>query len=274
MLKSISVWAFDPARPLDEVFALAKENGFPAVEVAIAEDGPITPQSTEEDCKRILEQAEKAGIVIPSMASGGGWSLPISCTDEATRRKGIDFIASSLRVAKWLNLDTILVVPGGVAADFIPGFKGAPYEVAYKNAADAIRELTPIADETQVSIGIENVWNKFLLSPLEMRQFIDDQKSDYVGSYFDVGNVIQTGFPEQWIRILGKRIKKVHFKDFKESVGTLDGFCDLLDGDVDYAEVMKALREIGYDGPVTAEFFACENDLSKISEAMDRILTM
>jgi len=274
MLKSISAWAFDPARPLDEVFALAKENGFPAVEVAIAEDGPITPQSTEDDCKRILEQAEKAGVVIPSMASGGGWSLPISCTDEATRRKGIDFIASSLRVAKWLNLDTILVVPGGVAADFIDGFKRAPYEVAYENAKAALQELVPVANETQVSIGVENVWNKFLLSPLEMRQFIDDLNSDYVGSYFDVGNVIQTGFPEQWIHILGKRIKKVHFKDFKESVGTLDGFCDLLDGDVDYAGVMKALREIGYDGPVTAEFFACENDLPKISKAMDQILAM
>jgi len=274
MLKSISVWAFDPARPLDEVFAVAKDNGFPAVEVAIAEDGPITPQTTEDDCKRILEQAQNAGITISSMASGGGWSLPISCTDEATRRKGIDFIAASLRVAKGLNLDTILVVPGGVGADFIPGFKGAPYDVAYNNAKAALEELTPVADETQVAIGIENVWNKFLLSPLEMRQFIDDLKSDYVGSYFDVGNVIATGFPEQWIRILGKRIKKVHFKDFKESVGTLDGFCDLLDGDVNYAEVMKALREVGYDGPVTSEFFDCEKDLPKISEAMDRILAM
>lgn len=274
MLKSISVWAFDPARPLDEVFALAKENGFPAVEVAIAEDGPITPQTTEDECKRILEQAQKAGVTVSSMASGGGWSLPISCTDEATRRKGINFIASSLQVAKWLELDTILVVPGGVAADFIPGFKNAPYEVAYKNVKEALQELAPVANQTQVSIGIENVWNKFLLSPLEMRQFIDDLQSDYIGSYFDVGNVIQTGFPEQWIHILGKRIKKVHFKDFKASVGTLDGFCDLLDGDVDYAEVMKALREIGYNGPVTAEFFGCEQDLPKISAAMDRILAM
>lgn len=274
MLKSISVWAFDPTRPLDEVFALAKDTGFPGVEVAIAEDGPITPQTTEDDCKRIVEQAQKAGVSITSMASGGGWSLPISCTDESTRRKGIDFIASSLQVAKWLNLDTILVVPGGVGAEFIPGFKSAPYDVAYKNATDALQELVPVANATKVSIGIENVWNKFLLSPLEMRQFIDDLKSDYLGSYFDVGNVISTGYAEQWIRILGNRIKKVHLKDFKREVGNLDGFCDLLDGDVNFPEVMKALREIGYDGPVTSEFFDCEKDLPKISKAMDEILAM
>src|SRR5659263_668632 len=88
-------------------------------------------------------------------------------------------------------------------------------------------------------IGLENVWNKFLLSPIEMRDFIDKIDSSYVGAYLDVGNVINTGYPEQWIRILGKRIKKVHFKDFRKSVGTLSGFVDLLAGDVDYPEVMK-----------------------------------
>ena len=121
---------------------------------------------------------------------------------------------------------------------------------------------------------IENVWNRFLLSPLEFRDFLDKVGSDYVGCYFDVGNVILTGYPEQWVKILGSRIKRVHLKDFKKSVGTLDGFCDLLDGDVDYAAVMVALRDTGYDGPVTAEYFDCEADLPKISAAIDRILQM
>ena len=86
--------------------------------------------------------------------------------------------------------------------------------------------------------------------------------------------MLQTGYPEQWIRILGSRIKRVHFKDFKRSIGNIDGFCDLLDGDVDYAAVMAALREVGYDNSVTAEFFNCESDLPKISAAMDKILAM
>src|SRR5690606_20026261 len=174
----------------------------------------------------------------------------------------------------WLGVDAILCVPGGVAADFIEGFKGAPYEVAYDNALDAMQQLKATAEEHGVAIGIENVWNMSLLSPLEMRSFVDSVGSTHAGVYFDVGNVISTGFPEQWIRILGHRIKRVHFKDFKRSVGTLDGFCDLLEGDVDYPAVMKALRDIGYDGPVTSEFFGAEKDLAKISSAMDKILAM
>jgi hexulose-6-phosphate isomerase len=125
-----------------------------------------------------------------------------------------------------------------------------------------------------VAIGVENVWNKFLLSPLEMRDFLDKIASENVACYFDVGNVVLTGYPEQWIDILGHRIKRVHLKDFKRSVGTLDGFCDLLDGDVDYAAVMAALRRVGYDGPLTAEFFNCEGKLEQLSSAMDRILAM
>lgn len=274
MLKGISVWAFDPQRPLPEVFDLAKKNGFEAVEVAIAEDGPLTPQSTPDDCRRIVEQAHDSGIQISSLASGLGWQYPMTTDDEATRRKGIELTAQSLRAAQWLGLDTILCVPGGVGAEFIEGFKGAPYEVAYANALAALSELKPVAEETGVAIGIENVWNKFLLSPLEMRDFVDEIGSSQVGVYFDAGNVILTGYPEQWITILGERIKRVHFKDFKRDVGNLDGFCDLLEGDVDYAAVMKALRAIGYDRSVVAEFFAAEDDLGKISRAMDKILEM
>lgn len=273
MLKSISIWAFDPERPLAEVCKMAKDNGFQGVEAAIGSGG-LTLQSTPDDCKRFVEQAQQAGITLSSLASAGGWQSPITSTEEAVRRRGIEETAQSLRIAQWLGLDAILLVPGGVAADFIPGFKGAPYEVAYENAMNGLNELKAVAEETGVSIGVENVWNKFLLSPLEMRDFVDKTGSDKVGVYFDTGNVILTGYAEQWIRILGKRIKRVHFKDFKLSVGTIDGFCDLLEGDVNYPEVMKSLREIGYDGPVTAEFFGVENELRKISDAMDKILAM
>jgi len=274
MIKSISVWAFDPQRPWTEVFAMAKDHGFTAVEVAVGESGPLTPDSTEDDCRRVVEQAQAAGIQLSSLASGLGWSYPVTTTEAATARRGIAYTAHSLRLAQWLGVDAILMVPGGVGAEFIPGFQGAPYDVAYANAVAALQELKAVAEETGVSIGVENVWNKFLLSPLEFRDFLDQIGSDRVGCYFDVGNVILTGYPEQWIKILGRRIKRVHFKDFKRAVGTLDGFCDLLAGDVDYAAVMAALREIDYDGSVTAEFFDCEGDLPKISTAMDEILKL
>jgi hexulose-6-phosphate isomerase len=279
MIKSITTWAFDPARPASEVFKMAKDNGFEGVEVTVGDGGgamnePLTPQSTPDDCRRLVEQAQQAGVKISSLASGLGWGYPMTTTDTETARQGIEYNAQCLRLAQQVGVDAILCVPGGVGADFIPGFKGAPYDVAYDNALAALNELKPVAEATGVSIGVENVWNKFLLSPLEMRDFVDKVGSTQVGVYFDVGNVLISGYPEQWIRILGSRIKRVHFKDFKRSVGTIDGFCDLLDGDVDYGTVMATLREVGYDNAVTAEFFNCEGDLPKISSAMDKILKM
>ncbi len=118
---------------------------------------------------------------------------------------------------------------------------------------EAMQELVPVAEKNKVAIGIENVWNKLFLSPVELRDFIDSFGSEYLGSFFDVGNVLLTGFPEQWIRILGKRIKKVHVKDYRKSVGTIDGFVDLLEGSVNWPEVMKALREVGYNDYLIAE---------------------
>ena len=267
MIKSISQWAFESTRPLDEVFQMARESGFEAVEVAIAADGEITPQTTAEECAHIVEKARVANIQLSSLASGLGWSNPLTASDETVRRRAIEIVAASLRVAKSLGVDAILCVPGRVAEE-------TTYDAAYDNALSTLRELAPIAEATGVTIGVENVWNKFLLSPLEMRDFLDKTGSSHIGCYFDTGNVLITGYPEQWIRILGKRISRIHFKDFKQSVGTIEGFGDLLDGDVDYPAVMSALREIGYDKSVTAEFFDCEDDLAKISQAMDKILKM
>lgn len=274
MIKSISQWAFDPQRPLDEVFALAREHRFDAVELTVDETGPLPLDIQRDECRRIVDSAEKAGVGLASLASGLGWKYPITSPDPAVRKQGEEAIARSLEIAGWLGLDALLVVPGGVAADFIDGFPITPYDDAFERATRAAAALAPIARDCGVVLAIENVWNMFLLSPLELRDFIDAAGSPYVGSYFDVGNVVATGYPEQWVRILGKRIKRVHLKDFKRSVATLDGFCPLLEGDVNYPAVMKSLREAGYDGPLTAEFFGVEDQLAGISSAIDQILNM
>ena len=146
-----------------------------------------------------------------------------------------------------------MYVPGAVEVFFLPEAEVIPYDVCFKRASEAIIKLVPVAEKLGVAIAVENVWNKFLLSPLEMREFIDNFNTSQVGVYFDVGNVLLTGYPDQWIRILGSRIKRVHIKDFKRSVGTADGFVDLLDGDVDFEAVKQALSEINYNGYVTAE---------------------
>lgn len=277
MLKTISAWAFSPTRTPAELFATARELGFEGVEVSIGEEGfPLSKQvsftSTPEEAAKVREAAEAAGIKLASVASGFGWALPITTSNEELRRKAIETAQAAIKVTSYLGIDAILLVPGGVGADFIPGFQGAPYDLAYENAIKSLKEIAPVAEEFGVSVGVENVWNKFLLSPLEFRNFLDEVNSPRVGCYFDVGNVILTGYPEQWVRILKHRITRVHFKDFKRSVGTLEGFCPLLEGDVDYPEVIKAFQEVGYDGPVTAEFFNVEDQLPAISKAMDQIL--
>ncbi len=253
MKKGISIWSFS-GQPLAECFRLAKDAGFDGVEVALDETGEINLNSTKEDMLAIKKMAEDAGIELYSLVNSLCWNYTLTANDPAEREKAKSIIKKQLELASYLGCDTILVIPGGVCVYPIgPSTDVIPYDVAYDRALEAVRELAPVAEHYKVNIGLENVWNKFLLSPLEMRQFIDAVGSDYVGSYFDVGNVVYSGYPEQWINILGKRIKKVHFKDFRRAVNTLDGFVDLLAGDVNYPEVAKALKNIGYDDWCTGE---------------------
>ncbi|MCD6336510.1 MAG: sugar phosphate isomerase/epimerase [Candidatus Latescibacteria bacterium] len=252
MKKSINQWAFakDTAKGCME---LAKDAGFEAIELALAEDGDITLNSTETEIRALRETADRIEIELASLATGLFWSYSLTSNDADTRKKALDVAKKELEVAAWLGVDAILVVPGAVGVDFVPESEVIPYDVAYKRALAAIRELAPVAEQLKVAVCVENVWNKFLLSPLEMRDFVDAVDSEYVGVYFDVGNVIPMGYPEHWIQILGKRIKRVHFKDFRRNVGTLDGFVDLLEGDVNWPGVMAALRRIGYNSYATAE---------------------
>jgi hexulose-6-phosphate isomerase len=250
--KSINQWAFakDTAKQCME---LAKDAGFEAIELTLAQDGDIALDSTETEIRALRETAGRVGIELASLATGLFWSYSMTSNDADTRKKALDVAKKELEIAGWLGVDAILVVPGAVGVDFVPGSEVIPYDVAYERALAAIGELAPVAEQLKVAVCVENVWNKFLLSPLEMRDFVDAVDSEYVGVYFDVGNVIATGYPEHWIHILGKRIKRVHFKDFRRNVGTLDGFVDLLEGDVNWPEVMAALRKVGYHSYATAE---------------------
>ena len=171
------------------------------------------------------------------------------------------------------------MIPGAVDIFFNPDEPVVPYDVAYDRLRRVLDDLVPYADKKKVAIALENVWNRFLLSPLEVRDLVDAYSSDYLGVYFDTGNIMLIGYPEQWIRILGKRIKRVHFKDFRRAVGTVEGFVDLLEGDVDWPAVMASLREIGYGGYCTAEliptyYHAPQMRWENASKAMDAIFEL
>lgn len=281
--KSISYWSFPQKlangsrMSLRNCMEQAKQAGFEAIELALSEEDKITLDSTREDMKKILGVSKKIGIEISSLATALLWSYSLTSSDKKIQKKAKDIIKKMLELASYLEVDTILIVPGIVGVPFNQDAEVVPYDIAHKRSLEALKECAKVAEECEVNIGIENVWNKFLLSPLEMKDFIDKIGSEYVGSYFDVGNVLLTGYPEQWIRILGKRIKKVHIKDFKTSVGSINGFCDLLEGDVDWREIMKALKEVGYDSHITAEIVPPYKEypealIYNTSKSMDLIL--
>jgi hexulose-6-phosphate isomerase len=276
MKKGINIWSFKVDTPVIDCIGIAKDAGFDGIELGFNETGEVSLESSEKELLEIKRAASDIGIEIPSLATGLFWQYPFTSGDKKTRDKAILIAKKQLETAKILGADTILIVPGAVGVDFAPDLPVIDYEKAYELSLEAFCEIKYLAEELKVSIGIENVWNKFLLSPLEMRDFIDKIGSNYVGSYLDVGNVIYTGYPEQWIRILGKRIKKLHFKDFRRDVGNLSGFVDLLSGDVNFPEVMKALDEIGYTGYATAEMipnytYYTNQIVYNTSNSMDRI---
>jgi hexulose-6-phosphate isomerase len=250
MKKSINVWAFPPKLSTKELFQLAKEAGLDGVEVIIGEQAnppyTLSLSITEEEAKEFRKEAEKAGIMLGTTLPGFHWQVRLTSPDPAMREKSIELTKVCLRINRWLGADVLLLVPGTVSPE-------EPYDVAIERAREGIKQLIDEAEKNKVYIGVENVWNKMFMSPLEMRDFIDSFQSEWVGAYFDVGNVLNFGFPEQWIRILGKRIKAVHVKDFRLSAGNIHGFVNLLEGDVNWPEVSKALKEINYQGFITAE---------------------
>ena len=254
---SASYWIFDGGLdgtlPIKNAMEQASKMGFEGIELGIASQGVLTHNTSQAECVEIVREAEKHGLEISGVASGESWTTSPTANDEDVRLKIIDFTQKALQITHWLGSDAYLFVPGAVEVFFLPDAEVIPYDVCYQRASEAISQLVPVGEKLGVAIAVENVWNKFLLSPLEMREFIDNFNTSQVGVYFDVGNVLLTGYPDQWIRILGSRIKRVHIKDFKLSVGNADGFVDLLEGDVDFEAVKQALSEINYDGYVTAE---------------------
>jgi L-ribulose-5-phosphate 3-epimerase len=238
-------------------FKLAKDVGFEQIEC-----GTIAGQAEAEDIKAA---SEKASLPIHSVMNAAHWKFPLSSADPQVVATSIKGIETSLRNAKLWGAETVLVVPAVVNAE-------TSYKDAWDRSIVAIKKVVPLAQDLKVIIAIEEVWNKFLLSPLEMANYVDSFKSPWVKAYFDVGNVVLYGFPQDWIRTLGKRIVKLHLKDFRFRKGMAE-FVPLREGDIDWPEIYKALSEIGYRGTATVEVRGGgEPELREISKRVDLIL--
>lgn len=265
MKQGISLFSFQPNANIKEIFTFAKEADYDGVEPVLGEEGYLTTSTTEKEILEIKKMADDMGLEIPSVGVWSLWENNLVSDNKSIAQKAFDIVQKQIEIANLLGADTILVVPGYVGCEFSSRPEKIRYDIAYDRSQEAFSKLAPIAEKAHVNIGIENVWNKFLLSPMETVRFVDEIGSKNMGVYFDVGNVIYIGYPEQWIEILGSRIKKIHLSDCRFSQAGIGAFVDLFAGDVDFKEVAKSLAKIGYDDYIILEMLPNYKQFPEVS---------
>jgi L-ribulose-5-phosphate 3-epimerase len=241
-------------------FALARESGFEAVEMQTI--------SKDDEAAEIKEAAKKTGLRIHSVMNMDHWRLPLSSSDPQTVAGSVKGMETSIKNAALWGADTVLLVPAVVDAN-------TSYQDAWTRSQQVIRErLLPMARDMKIIIAVEEVWNKFLLSPLEFAKYVDDFRSPWLRAYFDVGNVVLYAFPQDWIRTLGPRIAKMHLKDFNfDRRNGRFAWKNLGEGDINWPEVRRALTDIKYSGYVTTELDGGDAAyLKDVSARVDRFL--
>lgn len=261
--KGLGYWMIDEDLSVLDKFKLVKDLGFQGIEMNSPLEVPI---------KELLAARDQTGVELPSTVNKDHWAKPLSDPDPSIRRFTIDSIAKSLAETKELGGDTVLVVPGVVSAE-------VSYQTAYQNALDSIRKLIPHAEKNGVKIGLENVWNNFILSPIEAKAFLDEIDHPLVGWYFDLGNILRYGWPEHWLEILADKVFKLHVKEFSTEAmnnqGLRAGFnVELGKGSVNWKSVMNKIRAINYQG----DYLILEigggdrKHLEKLSRQLDDIM--
>lgn len=260
--KACMLYMCKGGKSLREKFEILKRAGFDGVEL----DSP-SPIPLDE----ILAARDATGLAVCGVVDSVHWRLSLADPDADVRKQALTALETALRDCKALGGDSVLLVPALVT-------KRVSYDDAYRRSQEELRKVLPLAAELRVKIGIENVWNDFLLSPLEAARYVDELESPWIGWHLDCGNVVTYGHPEQWVRILGARLAKLHIKDYsrkrRDDEGRWKGFeVGLGEGDVDWPAVVSALDEVGYSGWASAEVAAGdEAHLRDVVARMERLL--
>ena len=258
MKKGICIGSL-PGNSTEARFKLAKEAGFDGVEIGTLVNG--------DDRYETKEIATQHQLEVFGVMNSKHWSCPLSDADDTVRAESREGMLDSIATARVVGADTVLLVPAVVN-------EATHYEAAYERSQTEIRKLIPEASKKGITIAIENVWNKFLLSPMEFSQYLDEFEDETVTAYFDVGNIVLYGYPQHWIRSLGSRISKVHIKGFNANETRFTYLIE--DCTIDWNAVMAALEDVGYDDYMTAELPVDgdnpEGRVQSISSDMDRII--
>jgi hexulose-6-phosphate isomerase len=282
MKKSINQWAFPyPQRmTLEECLLLAKRAGFEGIELNYDLENDLSPKSGAAEYRAIRRMADAIGIEISGLCSFLFWPYPLTSNDVAKRTRGLELAGLIAQAAHDLGVENVLVVPGAVHIPWRTDHEPVPNDVCDRRAREAIGTLVKQAEKLKVSLNIENIFfNGYLMTPMEMNDFVDSFQSDRVRVHFDTGNIAIFQYPEHWVPVLGKRIKNIHFKEFtkKGTDYSLETFRPLLDGTTNWPAVMDALDDVGYRDFLTFEYFHPyphypEALIYQTSDSLDRIL--
>jgi len=240
MKKGANAWIYPASFTVDDVLKASREIGYDGVELNLNEE---MLKISSKERRSIAEKAQSISLELPSLCSGLFWKYNLASPDETIREKGTEILKIGCEFAADIGAGVVLVVP----AVSVPEM---PYQKTWELSKESVLEAVSTAADCGVDLGIENVWNRFLYSPLEFRSFIEEINHPNVKAYFDVGNVWFLGFPQEWIRHLKGLIACIHVKGFNRPTFQ---FTPLLQGDIPWADVMKALREVGYDGFLNVE---------------------
>jgi len=282
MKKSINLWAFPyPDRmSLRESMELAKRAGFDGIELNYDLESDLSPKASSKDFEKIRRMADDIGIAISGVCSFLFWPYPLTSNDPEERAKGLELAGKMTQAAHDLGTKNLLVVPGAVHMPWREDHDPTPNDVCLARAKESIEKLLPQAEKLGVHMNMENIFfNGFLMSPMEMVDFVDYFNSPYVKVHFDTGNIMEYQFPEHWIPILGKRIQNVHLKEYtkKGSDHSLETFRPLLDGTTNWPAVLDAFEQIQYEGYLTFEYFHAyqhfpEALIYQTGDSLDRML--
>jgi hexulose-6-phosphate isomerase len=282
MKKSINLWAFPyPERMnLEECLLLAKRAGFDGIELNYDLDNDLSPKSGTKEYLAIRRMAEAIGIQISGLCSFLFWPYPLTSNDAAKRNRGIEIAGLIAKAAHDLGVENVLVVPGAVHIPWRTDHEPVPNDLCDRRAREAVGKLAKEAEKLKVFLNIENIFfNGYLMTPMEMNDFVDSFQSQHVRVHFDTGNISIFQYAEHWIPILGERIKNIHFKEFtkKGTDYSLETFRPLLDGTTNWPAVMQELDKLNYRGYVTFEYFHPythypEALIYQTSDSLDRML--
>jgi len=277
LIKGISYLSFENGlsnnEPIESALSQTKSNGFDALELSVSNEGVINTNTSKTECETIRQQIDDSGVFVDSIATGMSWGISPTSDDEVVRKNSIRLHQEALKVASYLECKALLFVPGVVKSPISSEI--VRYDRALDRLRDAINQLLPIAEDLDVDLCMENVWNGLFYSPIELRNFVDSFNSDKLGVYLDIGNLIgYQQYPPHWIELLNSRIKRVQIKDFQENFDWTGSFsfCDIGTGDVPWKETIEALKTINYQNTIIAEMLPWdETILSRTSAAMDQL---